>query len=264
MNGAVDFHNHVIPGVDDGATDDAEAALALEAFAAQGTHHIVATPHVNASLTLRPKALAARLAQIDVGWDRLLALARGRFPDIELHRGAEVMLDTPEPDLSDARLRLAGGSFALIEFPFMNVPPHSVRVLEGIVTAGVTPVIAHPERYAGITPDSALTAAWRTAGALLQVNAGSITGRYGPAARANALALLERGMADYVCSDFHARGRPATGSARRMLAEMDGLEQAELLTVVNPRRLLAGSAPIPVPPLRERRTAWARLRRWLR
>jgi protein-tyrosine phosphatase len=263
VSGGVDFHNHVMPGVDDGAMDDAEAAAALQAFLDAGFTRIVATPHIDGSLTLRPDALAGRLREIDAGWDRLIRIVREQYSGLQVLRGAEIMLDTPEPDLSDARLRLAGGAYALVEYPYMTVPPHSAGVLRTIIAAGTTPIIAHPERYAGVTPESVLAREWRGAGALLQLNAGSLTGRYGPQPRSNALGLLEQGLADYICSDYHARGRISFDGARRTLIELGGAEHAELLMSVNPRRLLAGQPPIPVPPLRLRLGTWQRLRRWL-
>lgn len=260
----LDFHNHVIPGVDDGAVDDEHAASALQAFADQRVDTVIATPHINGSLTLNPPALAARLAEIDAGWQRLTALAADRFPGMRVFRGAEIMLDTPQPVLRDERLLLAGGPFALVEYPFMSVPPQSAGVLQLLVQAEIVPVVAHPERYAGITPTSPLPAEWKAAGALFQVNAGSLTGRYGPAAQENVLTLLERGLVDYMCSDFHARGRPSTAGARRLLIEAGAGELADLLTDVNPRRLLEGDRPLPVPALVRRKGVLGRIRQWLR
>lgn len=260
----VDFHNHVIPGVDDGASSDEEAAAALRAFLAHDTRQIVATPHVNGSLTLRSDAIEPRLREIDAGWERLQAIAREHAPGIQIHRGAEVMLDTPDPDLSDERMRLAGTDFALCEYPFMTVPPNSAGVLHRMISAGVTPIIAHPERYVGVDTQCALPYRWREAGAYLQVNAGSISGRYGEQARLNAFALLERGLADYMCSDFHSRGQPSTSGARKILMEGGGEEQLELLTGVNARRLLQNESPLPVAPLQLKLGVKARLRRWLR
>jgi protein-tyrosine phosphatase len=260
----VDFHNHVIPGVDDGAQDVAESAHALRALSEHGVSHIVATPHVDGSLTVRPDALRRRLAEIDAGWSSLEDVVTGQFPDLAVYRGAEVMLDTPEPDLGDARLRLAGGTFVLVEYPFMFVPPHSSGVIRYIVAAGVTPIVAHPERYAGMTPGSSLPSQWRTAGALLQVNAGSLTGRYGPQVKQNALALLEMGLVDFVCSDYHARGRPSINGARALLLEMDAAEQCDLLTAINPRRMLDGQQPIPVPSLQRKPGLVDKLKQWLR
>lgn len=260
----IDFHNHVIPGVDDGASDGAECAAALRAFLAQDTRQIVATPHLNGSLTLRPSALEERLHEIDEGWKRLEVVAREHAPAMQVHRGAEVMLDTPELVLRDARLRLAGTHFVLCEYPFMTVPPNSTGVLDRMVSAGVTPIIAHPERYVGVDTRGVLPRRWKAAGALLQVNAGSLTGRYGDHARANAFALLEHGMVDYVCSDYHARGRPATAGARRTLSEAGGDEQLELLMEVNPQRMLEGQLPLPMSPLHLKLSVKERLRRWLR
>ncbi|CAN5675400.1 tyrosine protein phosphatase [soil metagenome] len=260
----VDFHNHVIPGVDDGATDDRQAAAALQVFAEHGFDTIVATPHVSGSLTLRDDALGERLAEIDVGWRRIEAIASEQFPSLRVLRGAEVMLDTPNLVLEDERLRLAGGRFALVEFPYMTVPPQSHVVLQTLVRAGITPIIAHPERYVGMAPNSGLPVEWRRAGALLQINAGSVTGRYGPHARETALGLLERGLADYLCSDFHARGRPSTRHALELLAELGAEDQGELLVGVNPRRLLEGDQPVPVPALPRQTGLMQRLRQWLK
>lgn len=260
----VDFHNHVIPGVDDGASDELEAAAALRAFADQGIHDIIATPHVDGSLAARPADLARRLGDIDAGYAKLQVIAQEQFPDVRVYRGAEVALDTPDPDLSDERLRLNGSTFALVEYPFMRIPPNSSAAIRALVRAGVVPVIGHPERYAGMAPSSALPETWREHGALLQVNAGSITGRYGPAVRENALALLERGLAHYVCSDFHCRGRPSTAGARRLLAELGAAEQADLLIAVNPRRLLEGTGPLSVPPLLLKKGLMTKVKRWFR
>lgn len=262
MSEVIDFHNHAIPGVDDGAKDDGEAVAALAAFREQGILRIIATPHVQGSVTRSPADLEARLAEIDRGWSRLEAIACTRFGDMVVERGAEIALDAPDPDLSDARLRLAGGAFALVEYPYMSVPPQSTRAIEWLVRDGVRPVIAHPERYRGVTPDCVRPRAWRAAGALLQINAGSLTGRYGPAARDNVFALLEHGLADFLCSDFHARGAPLTRSACRVLTELGAVEQLQLLTDVNPRLMLDGGEPLPVPPLRVRRGVVDRMRRW--
>lgn len=260
----VDFHNHVMPGVDDGATSDEESAEALRAFVAQDARHVVATPHFEGSLTLRKDQLAERLGELDRGWERLQAIAAAQVPTLTVYRGAEVALDTPAPDLSDPRLRLAGTSYVLCEYPFMTVPPNSTGVLHTIMNAGITPIIAHPERYVGMTPECVLAMRWRHAGALLQLNAGSLTGRYGDHARDNAYALLERGLVDYLCSDYHARGRPATAGARRLLLEGGGEEQFQLMTVVNPGRMLQDEAPVPVPPLELKRSLSERVRRWFR
>lgn len=255
----IDFHNHLMPAVDDGAQDDDEVRHALAAFREQGIDVVVTTPHIDGSLTRRPDAFAEHLARIDDGWARLEAIAADEFPDMTVHRGVEVKLDSPDPDLGDDRMRLAGTRFALVEFPHMMLPPESARALFQATASGWTPIVAHPERYSGIEAQLDVAAEWRRVGAHLQVNQGSIIGRYGEQARANAFALLERGWVDYLASDFHARGRPHARACRDALLERDADEQITLLMDINPGRLLDGEAPIPVPALEKPRGLLGRL-----
>lgn len=244
----IDFHNHLIPGVDDGAATPDEAAAALAAFREQGVRTVVATPHVNGVLTTNPAALEARLAELDAGWAALEEVAAGE-PSMRVLRGAEVMLDAPKVDLSDPRLRLGGTRFVLVEFPFMNVPPNAPRAVFDVKMAGWRPVLAHPERYGNAAMDLADAEEWRRVGALLQVNAGSLIGRYGDRPQKLAWALLERGMVDYLGSDYHTRGRLAVADCRAELERRGAGEQAALLLETNPARLLAGDDPLPVSPI---------------
>jgi protein-tyrosine phosphatase len=261
LSGIIDFHNHIIPGVDDGAQTAEESVAALEAMLAHGVVEVITTPHFDASLTQREPAAAMRLQELDAGWARLEAVA-GRVAGVRIHRGAEVMLDTPNPDLSDARLHLAGGQFVLVEFPFMTVPPESARVLTHLRNGGLIPVIAHPERYNGVTPGSHLPVEWRGAGALLQVNGASLIGKYGKGPRANAHDLLARGLVDYISSDYHTRGSPQVREYQAWLAEQNGGEQAQLLMETNPARMLRGEMPLPVMPLRASAPGWTRMLPW--
>ena len=255
----VDFHNHLIPGVDDGAQTPAESVAGVAAFIENGVGVLVATPHFDAGLSLDPPALAARLTEIDAGWDALRAMCTERYPELETYRAVELLLDIPEPDLGDARLRMNGGPFFLVEFPFMTVPPHSARALSTLRQTGYIPILAHPERYRGL-PEIEVAGAWREAGAYLQVNGGSLLGRYGTRAQHTAHELLRRSWVDYVCSDYHARGVPLISEYRKWLEQAAGLEQAVTLTETNPARMLRGDLPLPLPLLRsERRSIWQRM-----
>ncbi|HET9983737.1 MAG TPA: CpsB/CapC family capsule biosynthesis tyrosine phosphatase [Longimicrobiales bacterium] len=257
--GRVDLHNHLMPGVDDGAPDLEASRRGLAAMQAEGIERLAVTPHFDASLTERPDALERRLGELDRGWEALSGLARAEFPRVEVSRAAEVMLDMPEPDLSDPRLRLGGGPFVLVEFPFALSAAFSGPALAAVRSGGWTPVVAHPERYTAI-PNLVRTAdAWRSAGAYLQVNGLSLLGRYGAEAKASAEALFEAGLVDYLASDFHARGRPLVREYAEALRRACTEEIVELLTRTNPGRILNGETPIPVGAVRLRRHLWQRL-----
>lgn len=256
MSALVDFHSHLMPGVDDGARDVGAALEALRAFKAQGTVTCLTTPHFDGSLTKTPAAFDARMAQFDAAWTRLTAAvaAEPGLPTIE--RGTEVMLDDPDPDLSDPRVRLAGGPFVLCEFPAMQMPPNAEWALHNLGARGWRPIIAHPERYRN--HDARLTelGRCRAAGAYLQVNAGSLLGQHGERAQRTARLLLSLGWVDYLASDHHARGAPATQKALELLeAEGAGAEAIRLLEE-NPARILRGEGPLPVEALTRRRRSW--------
>ncbi len=186
----LDFHNHLMPAVDDGAVDIDESRVGFEMLRSQGVREIITTPHLRGSLTDRPRELKGFLTALDEAWGLLEALADSEFPDIRIERGVELMLDIPRPNLDDPRLRLAGTSYALVEFPFMAVPPHSTLAIRNITESGWVPVIAHPERYANMPENYDLVNDWRDAGAFIQVNSGSLLGYYGAGPRRLAWALL--------------------------------------------------------------------------
>ncbi len=262
-----DFHSHLVPGVDDGAQEPDDSAAALGRFRAEGALQIITTPHFMGSLTLDAAALEARLAELDAGWEtlRTVVAADGERMGgaLRVERGVEVMLDIPDPDLSDERLRLAGGPFVLVEYPMLRLPPVNAEfALTGLRSRGWMPVVAHPERYRNLDPTLAELPRFRHAGAFMQMNAGSLFGDYGKTAASHARRILMAGEADYISSDYHARGEPGLQRFARAMADAGFSEQAELLTMTNPARLLAGEPPLRVPPIQpknESRSLWERL-----
>jgi protein-tyrosine phosphatase len=256
----LDFHNHLMPAVDDGAADIDEARSGLAVLLSHGVDSVITTPHLRASLINRPRDLEAYLAVLDNAWDALKTLASAEFPEMRVERGAEIMLDVPKPDFTDARLRLAGTSFVLLEFPFMTIPPHSSLAIREVTRKGWIPVIAHPERYRNIPTNYDLVEDWRDAGARIQVNAGSFIGYYGAAAKSIAWSLLQRGCVDYLSSDYHSRGKCAVRGCAEAFEKRGGDSQLRVLTSTNPERLLCDELPLPVPPLLEQTTSlWKRL-----
>lgn len=244
-----DFHSHLIPGVDDGAEREVNSRAALSAFRRHGIRRVITTPHFTASIALNERALHARLDEIDFGWTVLDGLARAEFPDVQVGRGVEVLLDHPEPQLGDRRLRLGGGRFVLVEYSFGGIPPNSALPLRAIRAQGFVPVIAHPERYVDVAARLSVVRQWLDAGAFLQVNLGSIVGEYGSGPKRVALKLLQDGVVSYLSSDYHARGDFRFEPTATSFARLRAGRQFEMLTITNPCRLMDGMDPLPVPPI---------------
>ena len=257
-----DFHSHLIPGVDDGARDLQDSRDSLELFTRSGVRRIITTPHLNGSLTLDPEGLQAHMEVVDAAWNTVQRAVADDFPDVDFRRGHEVMLDVPDPDFSDDRVRLAGTSFILIEWPRLQVPPRTEQVISRLRGRGLRPIIAHPERYHGMDSEMEIAGKWRQAGAYLQVNHGSLVNGYGHRIRERALEFLKRGWVDYLSSDFHARPNLEldVDGARVVLEGLGGEEHFLLLARTNPSRVFRDEVPLPVPPLRTQKGMWQKVR----
>ena len=195
----VDCHSHVLPSGDDGAATPADGLELCEIAAAAGTAVLFATPHVWPHLTLTDR----REQEIRRAYRRL----RTRVP-LELRLGYEL---TPAPPLlreNPSRYVLEGTDVVLMEVPFVGPADGLIELAEHVEAAGLTPLIAHPERTAAVQarPELAHELGERWA---LQVNATSLLGRHGPESEELAWRLIEAGDAAVVASDGHRVRRPA-------------------------------------------------------
>ena len=232
----IDLHTHLLPGVDDGSPSVEISVPILERFANEGVDVVVCTPHLEASR-------AAHAPHEE--YETILRDLRARAPEgLTVLLGWELMIDVPGVKLDDRRLGLGGSAAVLVEFPRMNVPSGAGAELMRLRTSGIIPVLAHPERYWGCTPD--LVRSWRDAGAAVQMDSSMLLGT--PNASRLARALLSEGLVDCIASDNHGDRRSLAG-ARDWLIELGATEQAELLTRTNARRMLDDQPPLPVAPL---------------
>ena len=231
----VDLHSHVVPSGDDGAQSMDEGAELCRAAARHGTRTLFATPHVAAHVPPDEEREALVAERLDELRDRT---------GIDLRLGWEL---TPIPELLDGdpqRYALQGLDVVLMEVPFTGSADLLVALAEHTEAAGLTPLIAHPERTEAVLERPALAAELAERGWPLQVNASSLLGRHGPEREALGRQFIREGLASVVASDGHRATRPA---------QLDGaweLMHAELGAAA--RRLFDGSAVGLQEPLEER------------
>jgi protein-tyrosine phosphatase len=170
------------------------------------------------------------------------------------------MLDRPLPVSGERsrRCTIGGTRYILVEFPRMVAYDTVVIALGRVVEAGLLPLLAHPERYTCCSPEA--VSRWRELGASMQVDATTLLSTQSRGQRARA--LVSAGLADILAADNHGDDRIiATG--RTFLEAQDGADQADLLTVLNPRAILDDAPLSPVPPIVIRRTWMQRIRQML-
>jgi len=237
----IDMHFHCLPGIDDGPATWEEAVALCRAAAAEGTTDVVATPHVLRDPWLNESpgeraALVARLNELLGGTPRV-------------YSGAEVWFADDLPELwergsAGPLTALAGGTHLLVELPAHEIPRNARAVLHELLVAGVTPVLAHPERNRAFAADLDQLESLVERGVRTQITAASLAGRFGEKAEAAAVAMIERGLVHAVASDAHSMTRrpPMLRPARERVEQQWGEAVGEMLFEENPRRF----AGIPV------------------
>lgn len=248
----IDLHCHLLPGIDDGASELA-ASLAMARIAADdGIRTIACTPHIYPGLFENDSAgIAARVEDLQ---HRLQAEGIA----LDLVVGADAHL-TPE---LLGRLQagtaptLAGGRYFLLEPPHTVAPPRFAEAVFAFTNAGYVPVITHPERLTWIRQHYAVFAAMVRSGAWMQVTAGSLCGRFGKEAQHFGQKMLDDGFVHILATDAHdpRRRKPLLGEGRRAAEKRVGAEEALRLVVERPQAILDNRPPhevTPVPALRD-------------
>ena len=213
-----------------------------------GIHTIAATPHVRADYP-------TTAAQMEAGVESLrAALAEGAV-DVEIVPGGEIALDAL-PTLSReelARFTLgASGRYLLVEFPYAGWPLDLEQRTFELLAAGLTPVLAHPERSRDVQDDPRRLERAVSGGALVQITAAALDGRLDRSAKTTAWRLLELGLVHLIASDAHSPDIRAVGlsGAREAIGDE---RLARWLVEDVPAAVLAGEDVPDRPPTPRRR-----------
>ncbi|MDP8910547.1 MAG: hypothetical protein M3M94_00580 [Actinomycetota bacterium] len=197
--GFVDCHSHVVPSGDDGVKSAGEGAALCREAARRGTGILFATPHVWPDLPLT----ARREEQIRAAVADIRPQA-----GLELRLGFELTPSTALLDEDPRRYALEGLDAVLMEVPFVGRSEPLFALAEHVESAGLRPIVAHPERAEAVLAEPELTDRLAEHGWLIQVNATSLLGRHGADPETLAWTLVEHGDASIVASDGHRPTRP--------------------------------------------------------
>lgn len=196
----LDFHSHILPGLDDGATDLQNAISLVSAMKDWGFERITCTPHITNKFMNTPDTIRPAFEQLQE------ALYVNGI-DVELRMSAEYRL-VPEtwPEVLEKNwLMPIEDKFVIMELPIFN--PEDIKDIKPIeefrkvVSLGLTPLLPHPERYFYLSKDELMR--YLDAGVKIQSNYGSLAGLYGDQAQQNAQALVDEGLVSYYGTDMH-------------------------------------------------------------
>jgi len=163
--------------------------------------------------------------------------------NINLHLGAEVYYLPNLMELTKNPLLTFGhGKYMLIEFPTRNLPEGCWQAFFNMNLAGITPIIAHPERYKKVQDNPALVGRFIRSGCLIQLDAGSLVGTLGEGAKKTSIDLLNQGLCHIIGSDAHddIKRNFQLSAALDLAIERLGRENAIELVTTNPKAVLDG------------------------
>ena len=191
----IDWHTHILPGMDDGSHDVPESISMINMQVSQGVHTVIATPHFYANDETVDSFLGRR--------KKALELLRAELPDgpPEIRLGAEVRYYQGISRMADLKaLRIEGSKLLLLEMPMTGWTEYMVReLIELSGKSSIRIVLAHIERYLSLQKQ----AVWERiydSGILMQVNSSFFTTL---ASKRKAISLLRKGKIHFVGSDCH-------------------------------------------------------------
>jgi protein-tyrosine phosphatase len=198
----IDLHCHLLPAVDDGPESMEESVAMARAAHEAGIRKAIVTPHLHLG------RYENDLDSIRSAAQGFLAELKRRNIPLDIGYAAEVRICPELTGLVENAAvpflgELDGKNILLLEFPHSHIPAGSENMIEWLLSHDVRPMIAHPERNKDVLRKFDKILPFVEMGCLLQVTAGSVAGRFGPAVLQRANQLLERGFVHVLASDAH-------------------------------------------------------------
>lgn len=196
----LDFHSHIIPGIDDGATDVDNAVMLASAMKKWGFERITCTPHITNKFRNTPDTIIPAFESLQEA-----LYVKGIELEIRLSAEYRLVPQTWPEVLEKNWLMPIEDRFILMELPIFNPADiGDIRPIEEfrkITAYGLTPVLPHPERYSYLTEDELMR--FLDAGVLIQSNYGSMAGLYGDEVKDRVTHLMDMGYVTYFGTDMH-------------------------------------------------------------
>jgi protein-tyrosine phosphatase len=237
----IDLHFHCLPGIDDGPSGWREAVALCRAAAAEGTHTIVATPHVLRDPWINDD-VAKRNDLIRELNDRLEGTPLV-LPGCEYYFSNDAV-ELWELGSAGPLTGLNGSNYLLMEFPATRIPANAESVVHELSLIGVTSVIAHPERNLVFSNEPEKLQRLLKLGAIAQITAASLLGEFGRPTQIICDDFFRRGLVHVAASDAHSveQRPPLLDRARERVRKSWGIDAADALFESNPRSIVNGDA----------------------
>lgn len=168
-----DLHCHLLPAIDDGAENEEEALELLRVQYQDSVRNIALTSHFDCERNQLDGFLRRRAASFD-RLQREIYHNSGPWGELQLRLGAEVAFSPSLCQIQVERLCMEGTPVLLLELPRERLPLYFEETVKQILGWGITPLIAHVERYPYVLESLPMLCDWIDWGCYVQVNGGSL------------------------------------------------------------------------------------------
>ena len=237
----IDIHSHIVFEVDDGPKTIEDSRALLEESYRQGVRTIISTSHRRKGMFETPEA------KIEENFKQVQELAKEIADDLTVLYGAEIYYTSDILDkLEQEKIpRLADSQYALIEFSMITPYKEIHTALSNVLRLGVTPVVAHIERYHCLENDEKKVRDLINMGCYTQINSSSVLkpklfGDTYKFMKKRAQFFLEKDLVHFVASDMHNLDPrpPYMQEAYQIISKKYGESHAEQLFRKNQELLL--------------------------
>ncbi len=199
MDGFIDLHCHILPGVDDGAENMEMTIKMIHMARAEGIGTMIATPHY------REGYVETSPVQLHTVYRQVLLEAQRIDPDFRIFLGNELYncYHLDEYLEKGSVMTLAGSAYVLTEFSPSKSYSEMRSAFRKLQMAGYRPILAHTERYSCLRQDDSRVEELVGSGIYIQVNTSSVTGKNGYGARSFSRNLLKHGLVHFLATDAH-------------------------------------------------------------
>lgn len=236
MNGYLDVHSHILPGVDDGSKDMDMSMQMIQQAYDEGVRYMMATPHYY------PGHRNADKDKILAAFEQVREWTAKQLPDMTLMLGNEIYYkdEAVQLLLEKEIFTLNNSRYILVEF---NVGLEYKKIYQAIkrfTMKGYYPIIAHVERYASLYKKAELIEELIHAGAYIQVNAETFLGGMFDGYKKYCMKLMSLGMVHFLGSDAHNTDsrQPVMEQAVKVLRKKMDPEILEAVLESNPEHFL--------------------------
>lgn len=197
----IDFHNHIIPNLDDGSKSVQMSLDMLNEAQSQGITDIINTIHFQHP-KMEDKDTSYNFVINEI--KKMQEIAKNNNININIHAASEVFFKYNLTEILDNPITTFGnGKYMLIEFQRLSFPKNYEEEIFKLQLKNITPIIAHPERYRTIQNNLSLVDKWIDRGYKIQIDCASIMGGFGKETQTTAINLLEKGFCHLLGSDAH-------------------------------------------------------------